>query len=227
MTARRRKPQALSTPYRQMGFWRGNLRKIISPVLLFMILATLLLIQSAHAYYNSENDFSITPPTGWMVEEQTGVISVMFADYSSSSGATVVISVEETRLTLSEYTASAKLELNNTLDNWQLLSEGSRVIGGLDCYEIVSTWNYSGLGMKTKHAIFVENEKAFVLSCASLKGEYVNSALEFENCLASFKIGEEASKTGTTFDSTLIIIIVVVVVVAIAIAAILMLRKKQ
>jgi hypothetical protein len=188
-----------------------------------MILATLLLIQSAYAYYNSEHDFSITPPTGWMVEEQTGVISVMFADYSSSSGATVVISVEETRLTLSEYTASAKLELNNTLDNWQLLSEGSRVIGGLDCYEIISTWNYSGLGMKTKHAIFVENEKAFVLSCASLKGEYVNSALEFENCLASFKIGEEASKT---VDNNLIIIIVVVVVV-IAIVAILMLRKKH
>jgi len=131
--------------------------------------------------------------------------------------------VEETRLTLSVYTASAKLELNNTLDNWQLLSEGSRVIGGLDCYEIVSTWNYSGLGMKTKHAIFVENEKAFVLSCASLKGEYVNSALEFENCLASFKIGE-ASKTA---DNNLIIIIVVVVVVVIAIAAILMLRKKH
>ncbi|HEX9862613.1 MAG TPA: hypothetical protein VGB11_04940 [Candidatus Bathyarchaeia archaeon] len=199
------------------------MRKIVSPVLLFMILATLLLIQSAYAYYNSEHDFSITPPTGWMVEEQTGVISVMFADYSSSSGATVVISVEETRLTLSEYTASAKLELNNTLDNWQLLSEGSRVIGGLDCYEIISTWNYSGLGMKTKHAIFVENEKAFVLSCASLKGEYVNSALEFENCLASFKIGEEASKT---VDNNLIIIIVVVVVV-IAIVAILMLRKKH
>ena len=199
------------------------MRKIVSPVLLFMILATLLLIQSAYAYYNSEHDFSITPPTGWMVEEQTGVISVMFADYSSSSGATVVISVEETRLTLSEYTASAKLELNNTLDNWQLLSEGSRVIGGLDCYEIISTWNYSGLGMKTKHAIFVENEKAFVLSCASLKGEYVNSALEFENCLASFKIGEEAS---TTVDNNLIIIIVVVVVV-IAIVAILMLRKKH
>ena len=199
------------------------MRKIVSPVLLFMILATLLLIQSAYAYYNSEHDFSITPPTGWMVEEQTGVISVMFADYSSSSGATVVISVEETRLTLSEYTASAKLELNNTLDNWQLLSEGSRVTGGLDCYEIVSTWNYSGIGMKTKHAIFVENEKAFVLSCASLKGEYVNSALEFENCLASFKIGEEASKT---VDNNLIIIIVVVVVVII-IVAILMLRKKH
>ena len=198
------------------------MRKIVSPVLLFMILATLLLIQSAYAYYNSEHDFSITPPTGWMVEEQTGVISVMFADYSSSSGATVVISVEETRLTLSEYTASAKLELNNTLDNWQLLSEGSRVIGGLDCYEIISTWNYSGLGMKTKHAIFVENEKAFVLSCASLKGEYVNSALEFENCLASFKIGEASE----TVDNNLIIIIVVVVVV-IAIVAILMLRKKH
>jgi len=207
-----------------MGFGDVTLRKIISPVLLFMILATLLLIQSAHAYYNSEHDFSITPPSGWSVEEQTGVVSVMFIDSSSSSGAAVVISVEETRLTLSEYTASAKLELNNTLDNWQLLSEGSRVIGGLDCYEIVSTWNYSGLGMKTKHAIFVENEKAFVLSCASLKGEYVNSALEFENCLASFKIGEGASKT---VDNNLIIIIVVVVVVVIAIVAILMLRKKH
>jgi len=193
-------------------------------VLLTTVLLSSFLFQLAYAYDNNEYGFSITPPTGWTIEEQTGLIAVMFVD----TGASINVVVEETHGTLSPYIAATKLQLATTFDNYVLISEGSRVIGGLDCYSIISTWTQLGYDFKAQQVIFVELGKAFVITCGAFESQYVNYILDFENSLASFRI-TGASQQATTLDNNNLIImaIIVVAVVVIAIAALFLLRKKS
>ena len=204
------------------------MRRNLFSVLLIAVLLTSFLFQLAYAYDNNKYGFSITPPTGWKVEEQTGSIAVIFTDTSPYTGASINVAVEETRGTLSAYVAGSKLQLASTLSNYTLVQEGSRVIGGLDCYAIISTWTpQSGMNVKMQQVFFVELGKAFVVTCAALESQYVNSLLNFENSLATFTITGVSQQATTPYNNTLIIVAVVVAAVVIAIVALFLLRKKS
>ena len=205
------------------------LKKSVTAVVLFTVIASVFLVPSAHAYSNAEYCFSITPPEGWLAQEQTeGAAVVVFTDtFVSFTGVSVNIAVEETSKSLSEVIPEAKQELNNTLEGFQLVSEGNHVIGNVNCYEIVWTWNYSTIEMKSKQVLAVEYGKMFLLSCAALAEQYGHSEPDFENCLDSFRV-EDPSQTGTASDNTVVIIIGVAVIAAvIAIVAVLAPRKKK
>jgi hypothetical protein len=190
------------------------------------------LVQSAFAYYNIEFDFSITPPSGWIIAEQEGKLAVLFTDPSSITGASIDVGIEEVFGTVSEYIEASKLSLQNTFSNYVLVSEDIGIIGGRDCYQIVSTYTMDGAEMKMSQFIFIE-VKSYVVTCRSLSPHYHDLASDFENCVASFRIGDSSSDTtdttDTTFaDYTLIIgLIVVGVIFAVAVLlAIIFLKRK-
>lgn len=137
------------------------------------------------AYDNSQYGFSITPPAGWSVEENTADVFVMFTD--DYSGSSINVGGEETTLSLSEAVSNIKPAIA-TFENYNLVSEGSRVIGGLDCYEIVFTWSYEGIDLKVKQVYFVELGKAFFVTCTALESQYANYSSDFENSLETFRI---------------------------------------
>ena len=139
------------------------------------------------AYDNLAHGFSITPPSGWSIEENTseGVI-VMFRDIPS--GSTISVVGEEASYSLLELVAIMKQTLTDYYENYTFVSEGSREIGGLDCYEIVYTNTYLGINWKNKLVFFVDLGKYFLVTCSAVESQYANYSLDFENCIETFRI---------------------------------------
>jgi hypothetical protein len=154
-----------------------------------------------------------------MQKENEGAVAVLFTDKYGDASINVV--VEETRATLSEYVASSKQSLASTLDNYHLKSEFSRVIGGLDCYELIATWTLQNVTLRMWQVVFVENGKAFIITCETPNSRYFNHTTEFENAILSFRITSQANGLG------LIVGVAFVAAVAIAIVAIFFLRRKK
>lgn len=178
------------------------MRKTVYIVPTLLILLTSILVQSAFAYYNVEFDFSITSPSGWIIEEQEGKLAVLFTEPSSISGASIDVGIEEVFGTVSEYIEASKFSLQTTFSNYVLVSEDIGLIGGRDCYQIVSTYTMDGAEMKMSQFIFIEKEKSYVVTCRSLSPHYIDLASDFENCVASFRIGDSSSDTTDTTDTT-------------------------
>lgn len=171
------------------------LRKKISFLVIAIILATCL-IPSAFAYHNSEFGFSITPPTGWETVDLQGV-AIAFGDPSAgTTGASINVATEETRGDLSQYVVASKTSISTTCNNYHLVSEGSLVVNGLDCYSIVSTWTQSKTDFKAEQVIFVENGKAYIITCASFESQYSDVFVYFLPTIESFQI-DSVSTTST------------------------------
>lgn len=142
-------------------------------------------VSMVSAYDNSQYGFSITPPSGWSIAENASGVFVMFT--STSSGSSINVVGEETSLSLLVAVSNTKPVLA-AFENYNLLSEGSRVIGGLDCYELVFTWTYQGIDLKVKQVYFVEHDYAFIITCSALEPQYDASSIAFENSLETFRI---------------------------------------
>ena len=202
------------------------MRKIAFIAPLMSILVASVLVQSAFAYDNLEHNFSITPPSGWTTEEQEGMIVVLFGDPSIFKGASINIAVEETRATFSEYIQASKLGLETLLSGFVLDSEGSRIIGEKDCYQLEYTYTMLDFEFRVSQFLFLARGKAYAITCACLSDYYLETFLDFENCVSTFRIGESAN----TNDNNMLIIGVIVVYVILTVAillAIVFLRKRK
>ena len=205
-----------------------SLRKTICIILLTSFFFVSILIQSVSAFDNIEHNFTITPPSGWTTDELEGIIVVMFLEPSFHTGASINIAVEETHGTLAQYIDGAKSYVEDLFDDYVIVSEGSRIVGGMDCYNMVATYVYEGVELKASQFIFLESGKAYVITCSSFSSEYTSLLLDFENCVDTFRIGDSSSGT-TSGDNTLIIgLIIAVIVLAVAVLlAVILLRKRK
>ncbi|MGF3573730.1 MAG: PsbP-related protein [Candidatus Bathyarchaeia archaeon] len=167
---------------------------------------------SPQAYVNRTHGFSINPPSGWTVND-TGlsppVIVIFYGPVMPETGGKININigVETTSLTLNQYVsvtksqyAASALSIYN-LSNYNLVSESSRSIGGLNGYELVFTCTYMpggnvsnthSINFKQKQVIFVERAKAYILTFSSLTANYDSYLPAFEESLQTFKLlGQE------------------------------------
>jgi len=176
----------------------SQLRKVSYLIVLIAIILYLFLAQTVFAYGNVQYGFSINPPSGWSVEEEAGEFPVTFVNYDTFSN--INVGVEVTSKTLSEYVAYSKPSLQ-TLNDYILVSEGSRVINGLNSYEIVFTMTDDELEYELKQVIIVQNGKAYVISCTALKSEYANSASAFEQSIQSFQLVPNPTPVPTATSS--------------------------
>ena len=204
------------------------MRKKIRLALLVTVLSTLFVLQSANAYENAEYGFSMDEPTGWnpLAPDEEGII-VGFADPNAAvTGAFINVVVHNTGLSLSAYVEDWKQSEVDKYGTYVLESEGSRTVGELEGYELVSTHTHEGMGELTnKQVIFVENGKGFVVNTGVFSSEYDNFLGTFEQTIESFRITIDSSDDSGT-DLTVIIVAVVAVVVIGAIVVITLLRKK-
>ena len=113
-----------------------TLRKTTRLSLLMAIVLITCSVQFVRAYENTEHGFSISFPSGWKQTQNPDVVVL----YSNDDGsASINIIVEETSASLADYVAGAKDKMGD-LDSYELTSENSRTIGGLDGYELVYAW---------------------------------------------------------------------------------------
>lgn len=161
-------------------------------IVLFLI--TVSVIPVTNAYENLEYDFSITPPSGWSVDEVGEDIVVEFVNYDSFSY--IMVGQEMTNLNLSEYVTYGTSDNEQWYTNYFLVSERSRVINGLNCYEIVFTLT-DDLEFQLKQVFFVKNDRAYIISCTALKSEYATDNVAFEQSIQSFQLISNIDQTPT------------------------------
>jgi hypothetical protein len=194
--------------------------------LITAIVITILSVQLVNAYENTEYGFSINFPSGWKQTENPGVVALYTNDDASAS---VNIIIEETNLSLADYITESKDQLKN-LDYYELISEDSRTISGLNGHELVFDWTYfpedgNYQDLRDKQVTFVHNGKAFIITCSADYSDYDLFLPTFDQTLDSFRL--TSSGTLDISNSTLIITAVVIVVVIALIISVVLLRRKR
>jgi len=179
-----------------------------------------------HAYDNNEYGFSITPPSMWSLIEDTGIPTVVVGFGKTDSTASINVAVVEIAATLSEVSESIKDYLSDYFDDFSLVYETRRFIGGLECYEIEYTCTQLGFKLKNRQVVFMENQKEFVITYQALESEYSDYLSDAEKSIASFQVFSDSSDNSV--DSTMLIIgVIVAVVVLVILFAIVFVKKRQ
>lgn len=204
---------------------KSDLRLLV----LITLLSALFILHSAYAYENAEYGFSIAEPAGWDVLEDEEGIAVGFTDPNLDvTGASINVAVQETSLSFSSYVEASKQTIENK-DGYTLESEGSRTVGGLEGYELVSMYTQMvgdvQVNVTLKQVVFVENGKGYVITVGALKLEYDNFNGTFEQSINSFRITSEPTNDGT--DLTGVAVVAGVIVVVVVIGAFYFLKIKQ
>ena len=197
---------------------------LISVLLIFAFLASMY-VQSAYAYSNSSYGFSMTPPTGWTVDEGvSGTVVLFYGPTMPETGTNVNINVVvgSTNQTLSQAISAVKVDLPAELTNYTLVSESSPNINGLNCYELVYTHSLDENDFKVKQVFFIENGHDYVISCTATPSNYDTYSSAFEQSLQTFQL---SSSSPGSFPPWIILVVVAVVVVVIVVAFV-FLRKK-
>lgn len=204
-----------------------TLRKTARFPLLLALVLIVCSVQVVRAYENAEHGFSINFPSGWEQTQNPDVV-VLYSNDDGSASINVII--EETSYSLAEYVAESKNQLED-LDYYELISEDSRTIGGLHGYELVYAWTYfyndvDYSDLQDKQVFFVENGKAFIITCGSDYSDYDTFLPTFEQSLESFHL--TSNETPGTIDSNLIIgVAVIAVIIVLAIGIVLLWRRKR
>lgn len=205
--------------------------KKVSTAILLMLLV-LFSAGSVQAYTNNTYGFSITPPTGWTVEEPSYAAVVFLGPIQGGFRVNVNIQVEGTTLTLEQYVAYGKQNLQ-TFQDFHLISESPRTINNVSAYELVFTFTYSGVNVQEKQVCLVKYGKAFIITYAALPTTYQNYLTAFENSVQTFQISSQPPPPQAPADGTFlglqwwIWVILIVIIASIAATAAVMLHRKK
>lgn len=166
------------------------------------------------AYVDSTTQFSINPPSGWTVDSSGsyGTAVILYGPTDSNFRINMNIIVQATTLSLSDYVAANKQQLQSSLANYQLVSEVSIMIGGVTADQLVNKFTeVSYGGIEDKQDIMVQNQKAYVITSTALQTNYATYQPSFDESVQTFKL--TTTGTGAAFPWTILIIIFVVVAV--------------
>jgi hypothetical protein len=218
----------------------GSMKRLRYVELAIFLCLSLTFIQSVSAYDSGQYEFSITPPSGWQVEENPSeMVVVAFVDPSLTSGASINIVVKEGVEASMEDWTNADTEyittyLSSIFDNFQLLFNGQRIVNGVNGYEFICTTSINGVEMKMEQVIFTGNGKMYVITCTALSSEYSSKVVDFTQCIESFKINSLASASPNSnitnsSDSGygLIIGLIVLIVVLLVVSIIVVLKREK
>jgi len=176
-------------------------------------------MSSVYAYTNTRYGFSIEPPSGWAVDDKVSFAAVVFyGPIEEDFRVNVNVQVESTSVSLAQYISSSKTNLE-TLESYQLLSEAPRTINGVDAYELVLKFSYSGTIVQEKIVALLKDGKAFVVVYAALPTTYQTYLNAFESSVQTFKV-----EPGLGWW---IWAIIVAVIVGVAVAAVFALRRRK
>jgi hypothetical protein len=113
---------------------------LIAPAILLYSIG-LAFAQSSGVYHNDKYGFSIQPPSGWTATESglpTGTAVKFWGPTDENYTVNFDITlINPQGMALDEIISEVKQIMPQNLTNYQIVSERSRVIGGVDAYEIV------------------------------------------------------------------------------------------
>lgn len=155
------------------------------------VLLVYVLVSSVQAYTNQEYNFSIEPPSGWTVDDTTTLAVVFFygpTEWSFRVNVNIQVESLPTTMTVEQYASAVKEQLRIFLDNYELVSERTRVINEVDAYELILTFAQAGISIKEKQVYLVEAKKAYIIAYAASPTSYQKYLSAFESSVETFKI---------------------------------------
>lgn len=184
---------------------------------------------ASQAYTNTKYGFSITPPYGWTISNDTSDEALFICPDVQAAGISVAFIntfAEKTSANLMDYTASSIRYLQEESANFNKLSQDTQIVSGITCNLVTFTLTDQGYEFKGKLAFFVENGNAFVTGFEALSSYYETYLPMFEQSLQTFNINQ-VNQISAQFPVEIIIIVVIVVIVIAAIIIIVAASRKK
>lgn len=201
------------------------MRKLI--VLALVISFVLIQTSEVQAYKNGRYGFSIDPPSAWTVDDTISYAAVVFYGPTENGFRTNMnVQVESTGLSLEGYIAAGRQQLQ-ILPGYNLISEGSRQVNGINAYEFVFTIVSSGITVQEKEVVLITGGKAFVMAYGSSPSAYQNHLAEFESSIQTFMVTGSEGLKFLGLDWWLWLAISIGIAVAIVGAALAMRRTRR
>lgn len=158
------------------------------------IVSLLFLVSCVQAYSDSQNRFSITPPTGWTTEEGAGGVLVMFLGPQDPDVGPVNINVDiqQTTQSLENIVTNTKQSWSTTYSNYSLMTDKNIVINGLNGHELkisyISTFSQDGTPTMQDSVLFVENEALYQVTYLAGPTTYDTYSDNWLESLSTFHI---------------------------------------
>lgn len=184
-------------------------------IMILVVLLVCVSVNSVQAYTSEEHNFSIDPPSGWTVDDTyPGTVVTFYGPTEEGFGININVVIESVPLTMTveQYISANKDALNTGLDNYELVSESTRVINKVDAYEMVSTFTYTNVAIKNKQILLVHANTAYIITCSALPTTYQKYLSTFESSIETFNIIDEAVPEFPSYILALAALTVVAVV---------------
>ena len=141
------------------------------------------------AYTSVERNFSIDAPSGWTVDDtSTGAEVYFFGPTEQDFTVNINVIVGSTTMTLEQYVSADLDNLPSALDNFELVSESTRVINEVDSCELVCTFSGDYNDVMAKQVILIHANTVYVITCATLPTTYQKYLSDFESSIETFQI---------------------------------------
>jgi hypothetical protein len=164
------------------------------------LLSITFLIESIYAYDNVKYGYSISPPDGWTVDENSDLTSVTFNPPPAYAGASFSIVVDESGgFTAVQIATAARQMLPLVFNNFTLLGESARMVGELNGYKLEYTVVQGVMELRLAQVIFVKNAYQYILTYGGLSTQYESLVPDFESSVNSLQI-TGVSPTGSLID---------------------------
>jgi hypothetical protein len=209
---------------------------------IFLLIASLTLIvllfmvSCVQGYSDSLDRFSITPPTGWTVEDQAEGVIVAFLGPQDPDIGTININVDiqETSQTLESIVTNTKQSWLTTYSNYNLIIDRSLVINGLDGHELKISYTQDGASFMQDSALFLDNDALYQVTYLAGPTTYDTYSADWLESLNTFHIVNAPSSTDSSsgfsfhFEITgLPFLFLLVAVAAILIVVIVVLLRRS
>lgn len=146
-------------------------------------------------YTNDEAGFVLDYPDGWTAQEvadQPAVLVALFQRQSAGDGfaENVNVLLEElpAGVTLDEYTAANRANLERAFTNFEVLEEGQQSIGEAPAFWIRYDADQQGQRLSFLQAWLVDGERGFVLSYTGQGEEFDAFRPDAEAIIRSFRL---------------------------------------
>jgi flagellar basal body-associated protein FliL len=210
----------------------------IFAIITIIIISTPFIIASVRAYTDSQNRFSIIPPTGWTPKEgvQGTVVQFLGPDDPDVGAVNINIAIQSTDQTLQTIVANTKQQWSITYADYTLSTDRDVTTNGYDSHELEISASQNGSPFDQDTVLIVQNGQLYQLNYVAGPTTYSTYFDTWSTSAYTFTINQSASPSptsggvGFSFNFSItglpFIILVVAIIVIIIVTVVVIARRK-
>ena len=179
------------------------MKRIIYPLIASLVVVSLLFtVSCVQAYSDTQNRFSITPPTGWTTKEgEEGVIVAFLGPQDPDIGpVNINIDIQQTTQTIEKIIENTKQSWSTTYSNYSLMTDKSIVISGLSGHELKFSCTQDGTPFVQDSILFLVNDALYQITYLAGPTTYDTYSANWIDSLNTFQIENTQSPSDSPND---------------------------